>query len=162
VQPIQRALSLRLGRFPVKVTCSTLGTVFKRDRSDWVLASDSELSGLSKLCQRSDVYLITEVNSDEQEEYFKNLLRSSCLIQAGLDPLKILFCSSQEGRRHMVRQLEPALHIDANEEVATNLQPYIAELVVIVGDALNGKRQHTNGHHNDNIWKFKSLTECFG
>jgi len=61
----------------------------------------------------------------------------------------------------MVRQLEPALHIDTNEDVVTNLHPHIIELILIAGE-INGKAHSNNSLQSHNIWKFDSLSDCFG
>ena len=111
------------------------------EQRKWVLAP-TVLSFFFKLLTSRrippDLYLITQVSSDQEEAQFSELIQESALAQYGLDPRvrphdlsiaalggnfyslvvqKVLFCSSSEGRRHMVRQLSPGLHIDGTYDL---------------------------------------------
>lgn len=63
------------------------------------------------LSGNTELYIITQCFSDEQEQviynYFINILS-----QYGLNHHKLLFCSTPIGRGHIARHLESTLHID--------------------------------------------------
>jgi len=163
-------LSLRNGRVPLRISCSTLGTLFQlNEHNKWVLAPTALSFFVSLLAARRspELFLITQVSSDQEEAYFAGLIQESGLVQHGLDPRKILFCSTSEGRRHMVRQLDPLLHIDANPTVIQELQPHISELIwiskesdetnpFISQNSRSSKNSHAIAH---NIWMLSTIEE---
>lgn len=96
---------------------------------------------LQKLLYSSvyDVYLITEVTSVAEQDHVLELLRSAGLEEAGLDMRKVLFCSSAEGRAHMVRHLEPSLHVDcvgakppAKDSAMDRLWQHVPKMIRVV------------------------------
>eukprot|EP00697_Spironema_sp_BW2_P017768 gnl/Spiro4/9567_TR5074_c0_g1_i1.p2 gnl/Spiro4/9567_TR5074_c0_g1~~gnl/Spiro4/9567_TR5074_c0_g1_i1.p2 ORF type:complete len:233 (+),score=87.09 gnl/Spiro4/9567_TR5074_c0_g1_i1:53-751(+) len=119
-----------------RVTCSTK-QVFFRERAGVGDAAGPDayaLQGVSSLCLLSkacDLYLITQVADDKEEEQLRALLLDSGAVAAGLDPRKVLFCSTPAGRGSMVRQLAPTLHIDADVVPLRALLPHIPKLVLI-------------------------------
>ncbi|KAJ1549967.1 hypothetical protein HK096_009435 [Nowakowskiella sp. JEL0078] len=68
--------------------------------------------------QHYDVYLITVVSSDYEEKQIIDLLTSkeAQLVKCGLDVRKVLFCESEKGKKHIVKQLGVDIEIDDIEE----------------------------------------------
>lgn len=87
------------------------------------------LEWLKRVCSRNRVFLITLCESDQEEAAAQALIASSGLLEAGLHPARVLFCSSSIGRIHMTRQLQPHLHIDEDEAVRSALQPHIPSII---------------------------------
>ncbi|KAJ3184585.1 hypothetical protein HDU87_003986 [Geranomyces variabilis] len=78
---------------------------------------------------RIQIHLITVVSSDEEEAQIRELLKASGLYADGLDERRVLFCGTEEGKAHLVRHIEPAVHVDQNDEVIERLAPYVKRLV---------------------------------
>ncbi|CAO3653235.1 unnamed protein product [Cunninghamella echinulata] len=91
---------------------------------------------LSELVKQHDVYIITHVNNEEQKEHMEHLLENANINQ--LDPRKVLFCSTEEGKIHLVRHLEPQIHIeggweeDDGEDIIRKLRPFIPKLIWVI------------------------------
>ncbi|KAJ3149545.1 hypothetical protein HDU89_003596 [Geranomyces variabilis] len=78
---------------------------------------------------RIQIHLITVVSSDEEEAQIRELLKASGLYADGLDERRVLFCGTEEGKAHLVRHIEPAVHVDQDDEVIERLAPYVKRLV---------------------------------
>uniref|UniRef100_A0A6B2LPJ0 Uncharacterized protein n=1 Tax=Arcella intermedia TaxID=1963864 RepID=A0A6B2LPJ0_9EUKA len=128
--------------------------MFVRSGNSWALCEGRSIQLVSELVSYSDVYLICQVDTDEEENLFRELIRSTELVNLGFDERKILFCSSPEGRKHMVRQLSPDLHIDTNSGVIKYLQPVLPELIYITPnpESFSGP--------TGNVFVLKDLSEC--
>jgi len=124
-QPIRQLKGL-------KISCSTMGTLFtidpKGDQKSLV-AIPSQISALLKLLPTNDIYLITKVQNDEKEREVMQLLEETGILWAGMNPSKVLFCSTDEGRVHMARQLGVHLHIDDDLQVIKMLRPHVPQLL---------------------------------
>jgi len=155
------SLSIQRNVFPDRISCSTLEILFKRANSgEWVLGPSSTMDMFKKLVSQSDVYLITQVISDDEENHFTQLINKSGLIENGLNPYKVLFCSTTEGRRHMVRQLSTDLHIDTHPNVITELHKFITEIVYIHDDS-SRKPGHEKMMHLPNVYVLDNFEKCF-
>jgi len=106
---------------PKKVSCSGRNVLFFASGKRYELAKEDSVQTIEKLAAKSDLYLITEVCCDEQEEEIRKLLEKTSLYASGLDPIKVLFCSTPIGRAHMIKQLDVDLHIDSNYDVLDEL-----------------------------------------
>eukprot|EP00188_Purpureofilum_apyrenoidigerum_P001934 Plantae.Rhodophyta-Purpureofilum_apyrenoidigerum.ctg21166.p2 GENE.Plantae.Rhodophyta-Purpureofilum_apyrenoidigerum.ctg21166~~Plantae.Rhodophyta-Purpureofilum_apyrenoidigerum.ctg21166.p2 ORF type:complete len:251 (+),score=24.65 Plantae.Rhodophyta-Purpureofilum_apyrenoidigerum.ctg21166:470-1222(+) len=104
--------------------------------SDWQLTTSTQVflnpeatPWLTKMSRLFDLYIIICVDSDETEELVRKLLCSSEIIEAGFNPVKLVFTSTAAGRASCVRQLDPRVHIDSQADVVYNLQRFIPRLV---------------------------------
>jgi hypothetical protein len=97
---------------------------------------EAVLPSVEKLLKQSNCcYFLVEVENDNEETYIRNLLSTSGLYNVGLDEIKVLFCSSPEGRAHMVKQIGTKLHIDANLEVHQRLStPRLGPILLYITD----------------------------
>jgi len=84
---------------------------------------------IKELACKTDLYLITECMNDSTEHSVLRLFKTHNVFQAGLKHHKALFSSSAIGRMHMVRQLEPYLHIDDHLEVLSKLSKFVPLLL---------------------------------
>ncbi|KAI8806742.1 hypothetical protein BJ742DRAFT_350440 [Cladochytrium replicatum] len=84
--------------------------------------------------QLYDIYLITVVSSDKEEEQITELLSSSTsgLVSNGLDPRKILFCETEEGKSHIVRHIEPHIHVESMDAALLKLVGHVPKLIRIL------------------------------
>ncbi|KAI8820418.1 uncharacterized protein EV422DRAFT_69684 [Fimicolochytrium jonesii] len=78
---------------------------------------------------RNQIHLIMVVTSDEEEAQVRSLLLSSNLYNLGLDPRRVVFCSTEEGKGHIVRHIEPSVHVESNDDVITKLAPFVQRIV---------------------------------
>eukprot|EP01132_Coremiostelium_polycephalum_P003738 gene3738-4657_t len=76
---------------------------------------ESERDDLIRIAKESDLYIITQIEDETEEDQVNNLLKQYGIFDAGLNPFKVLFCATTQGRGHMSRQLESTLHIDGME-----------------------------------------------
>ncbi|KAI8969272.1 hypothetical protein BDF20DRAFT_827316 [Mycotypha africana] len=89
------------------------------------------LAGLSYIY---DIYIIVHVNSEEEKSNIDSLLKAN-LKQGSFDKRKILYCSEEEGKVHIVRHIEPFIHIeggwemDDGENIVKKLKPFIHKIV---------------------------------
>lgn len=136
----------RFRRIPIrqKVTVVANDTVF--DQGELKLASaetaashspprlsviQSALPALCELARCSDLYLVTQVSSDAGEEAVRRALSDAGIIDSGLNPHKILFCETEMGRGSIVRQLEPAMHVDTSTAVSDALRPFVPSVLLV-------------------------------
>jgi len=127
-------LALGPGNYPAKTSFSARSLLFPRINQKYTLASEEVVHSVRRLASNSDCYLIMEVASDEQEAEVRHLLDSTNLYSSGLNPLKVLFCSTTIGRAHMVKQLGVEMHIDTSIDVLEELcrpRPWVDKLVHI-------------------------------
>lgn len=66
---------------------------------------------LNKLVQLYDIYVITHLNSTEERDQINRLLSNT-----HLDAHKILFCSTEQGKLHIIQHLKPHIHIEGGCE----------------------------------------------
>jgi hypothetical protein len=70
--------------------------------------------------QNIDIYLINKVSTDDEERQILDLLRNEKVLLdngTGLYFNKILFCSTFVGQQAMVKQIEPAIHVDSKKSL---------------------------------------------
>eukprot|EP00736_Rhodelphis_marinus_P012290 Rmarinus@m.21014 len=132
---VARAGSHLLGGLS-SVTISTVGVLFSevtRNGCHWV--DENGVAALKRLVRASNVYLISQVDDDDSEAHVRTCLKEAGLFDAGLDPKKVLFCSTVLGKSAIARQLDPALHIEKSPEVVLELQPYLHMLALVQSPA---------------------------
>ncbi|KAI7886072.1 hypothetical protein K492DRAFT_217167 [Lichtheimia hyalospora FSU 10163] len=92
---------------------------------------------ITRLAQLYDIYTIIHINSDEERDQIYELLTKAGLLDV-LDNRKILQCSTEEGKIHMIRHIEPHVHIeggwelDDGEDIVRKLRPFVAKLVWVI------------------------------
>ena len=87
--------------------------------------SESEkrnISFLCKLCKFSNIFVIVCCKEDEEYERYCKLLRLNGLSM--ISDHRILRSSTTIGRIAIVRQMEPELHMDFDEEVVNELKRF--------------------------------------
>ncbi|RUS32877.1 hypothetical protein BC938DRAFT_473950 [Jimgerdemannia flammicorona] len=112
---------------------------------------------LTRLSQHYHIFLIIHATSDADKSQILTLLNSAKIFQKSrrsptsptspklrttnsdsldlLDTRKILFCSTEEGKTHMVRHLDPAVHIeggwemDDGEEIVRSLRKHVPRVI---------------------------------
>jgi len=131
IAPLQFfSLHRRPREYPRRITISLDETVLrKRATGGWELLQDA-VPALEDLLLHSHVFPIVTVATDEEEAAVTRLLLGEARLRC-LDVVKLLFSSGNEGRKHMVRQLAPDLHIDADLDVITYLKDLLPELLLL-------------------------------
>ncbi|KAI9003881.1 hypothetical protein DFJ74DRAFT_647119 [Hyaloraphidium curvatum] len=130
-------------------------TISAKDIILWNASPDPESPNLGFLPQAApflhallrsnayDLHLITESASAAERDAVLELLRSAGLEASGLDFRKVLFCSSAEGRAHMVRHLEPHVHVEpagrSEPEAVAGLWKHVPRVIRVV------KARHPGG-----------------
>ncbi|ORX91408.1 hypothetical protein K493DRAFT_317280 [Basidiobolus meristosporus CBS 931.73] len=85
---------------------------------------------LDKLRHQFDVYLILTVQDQEQADSIKNELQHANFFSL-LDIQKLLFSQTTEGRGHMVRHIEPYIHIDSDIAIVEKVAPFIPRCIYL-------------------------------
>lgn len=102
---------------------------------------ENSIQILTRLSCLYDIYVIVHVNSDEEKHNIQTLLASSStdgLFLDGLDNRKIIFCSEEEGKVHIIRHIEPSIHVeggwekDDGEDIIKKLKPFVSKLIWII------------------------------
>ncbi|KAJ9057759.1 hypothetical protein DSO57_1019544 [Entomophthora muscae] len=97
---------------------------------------ESSLPTLCRLCEQYDVYLIATVKSILEQKQVEELIISSALsVKHQLDIRKVVFCQSSTGRSHIVRHLEPHIHVDNELAVIKQLSFSISRLILIISQS---------------------------
>ena len=89
---------------------------------------------LLAVAAHADVHIVTTLpeDSDELEDSALRAMESSGLFGASVcDRRKAIFCSTEDGRGAMCRQLAPACHIDTSPKILQYLAPHVGSVVYI-------------------------------
>ncbi|KAG1051202.1 hypothetical protein G6F46_006601 [Rhizopus delemar] len=125
------------------MTISLKNTVLWNPSSDISMYAFHEnvLQLIIRLTYAYDIYIIIHINSVKERDRIQFLLENT---QGGLftggymDQRKIIYCSEEEGKVHIIRHIEPVIHIeggweeDDGEKIVKRLQPFIKKIVWIV------------------------------
>jgi len=119
-------------RGPVQ-SISVVGTIieYRAGRPQLLPEAAAALQRIGAACE---VYLVTQlpVDSDELEAATLDTLRSAGVFGTpGCDSRKALFCSTEDGRGSIVRQLGPSTHLDTSPKVLQYLAPHLPQVVYI-------------------------------
>mmetsp|Transcript_6931 Transcript_6931/g.15937 ORF Transcript_6931/g.15937 Transcript_6931/m.15937 type:complete len:226 (-) Transcript_6931:193-870(-) len=87
------------------------------------------------LARHSELYVITQCESDEAEAAVQAALQELGVFDAGLNRHRVLFCEKEEGRIAIARQLDSELHFDDNVTSAATLQRFLPQSVLISSSA---------------------------
>eukprot|EP01128_Nolandella_sp_AFSM9_P012541 TRINITY_DN937_c0_g1_i1.p1 TRINITY_DN937_c0_g1~~TRINITY_DN937_c0_g1_i1.p1 ORF type:complete len:195 (+),score=37.19 TRINITY_DN937_c0_g1_i1:110-694(+) len=100
--------------------------VTNKGRNGFHFVSREALDAVIHLFKQSaEVILICTVGSDKEQKEVTDLLTSSPLVfEDNFDEEKLLFSGTHEGRKFMVRQLSPEIHIDGNLKVTDYLKNF--------------------------------------
>jgi len=89
---------------------------------------------LLAVAAHADVHIVTTLpdDSDELENAALRAMESAGLFGASAcDRRKAIFCSTEDGRGAMCRQLTPACHIDTSPKILQYLAPHVGSVVYI-------------------------------
>jgi hypothetical protein len=75
---------------------------------------------MTRLCDKYEVFYLMRIDSDEEEVQVRTLLA-----QSQLDKDKVIFCEHAESKLHVVRQLEPSVHIEGDDRLGMDLARYV-------------------------------------
>lgn len=88
---------------------------------------------LRKLCEKYDIYLIATASNPKEQAQIEHLIYTSDLARRNeLDIRKVVFCQTPEGRSHIVRHIEPHVHVDSEAAVVNLLRLSISRLILIL------------------------------
>ncbi|CAO3639913.1 unnamed protein product [Mucor fragilis] len=78
---------------------------------------ENTVSLLNKLAQVYDIYVITHMNSNEERHQIHQLLVNANLLSPlVIDECKVLWCSSEQGKLHVINHINPSIHIEGGWE----------------------------------------------
>ncbi|CAL9081491.1 unnamed protein product [Musa acuminata var. zebrina] len=113
-----------------KITCQLLGVILEEKTPEELQKHAtvrlSVLQIVEEISKYFDLFLMETVLDDESEEKVLSALENAGIFQNGsLIKDKVLFCSTDIGRKSFVRQLEADWHIDTNLEIISQLSRFI-------------------------------------
>ncbi|OII71980.1 hypothetical protein cand_013180 [Cryptosporidium andersoni] len=94
---------------------------------------------LTKLCLKADIYLIVQVNNDEEESVFMKTIEDMGILDNGLKRHRIVFCEKSTSIPSLARQLQPLMHIDTNKSHLDLLSGKVPNVIYFEFDD-NGQR----------------------
>ncbi|OQR99728.1 hypothetical protein ACHHYP_04639 [Achlya hypogyna] len=106
----------------------------------------------------SDVFLLFLVRDEAEKALVLPLLNATPQLrwdpatQSGIQPHRLLFCTTVVGKIAFVRQIEPVVLIEENREVAAKLQPFVPKVVFLLGatgDVLPDSSKDNVEYHTD-------------
>ncbi|KAL9537433.1 hypothetical protein MBANPS3_011782 [Mucor bainieri] len=78
---------------------------------------ENTVSLLNKLAQVYDLYVIIHMNSNEERHQIHQLLVNANLLNPlVIDECKVLWCSSEQGKIHVINHISPYVHIEGGWE----------------------------------------------
>ena len=133
LSPAALALQERLGlaaRELVSVAVEGVVLDIKRNGTTLTAGAAEAVRALGALC---DVVLVARVDGDAQQARVADALARAGVIAPGgaVAAHKLLFCTTDVGHVAVVRQLRPALHVDARGPVLEQLAPHVPRLVEV-------------------------------
>eukprot|EP00405_Crypthecodinium_cohnii_P007415 CAMPEP_0206424934 /NCGR_PEP_ID=MMETSP0324_2-20121206/3506_1 /ASSEMBLY_ACC=CAM_ASM_000836 /TAXON_ID=2866 /ORGANISM="Crypthecodinium cohnii, Strain Seligo" /LENGTH=189 /DNA_ID=CAMNT_0053889649 /DNA_START=14 /DNA_END=580 /DNA_ORIENTATION=- len=111
-----------------KVTVALDGTLLSAPTQE---LQEAAIAPLLTLCETSELFTIALAQTDADEDRVRSVLESCGVYSKGLRHHRVMFSSTPEGRASMVRQLQPALHIESDVNVATALSGKIPSLRLV-------------------------------
>lgn len=123
-----------------RVTLATQGVLFSGGsrevpQATAAIAADAA-DALKQIAKSAEVYLITQVGSDDAEKAVMAALQAAGVVGSGCGCVpahKVLFCSTDIGRIALVRQITPDLHVDASADIVKELARFGTRLLHVVG-----------------------------
>ncbi|KAG1469767.1 hypothetical protein G6F56_003068 [Rhizopus delemar] len=128
---------------------------------------------LAQLSYLYDIYIVVQVNSKDEQESIQSLLENAqgSVFSANsgyIDHRKIIYCSEEEGKMHIIRHIEPAVHIeggweeDDGEDIVRKLRPFVNKIVWIMTkrrmDSLQAEKE---GNLGSNVELAERLMDSF-
>ena len=91
------------------------------------------------------MFLITQVTADGSEDHIAAKAAIQPLIDRGcVKEHRVMFCSTSEGKKSLVRQLSAELHIDTDPELISSLQRFMNKFHLIRPLATAGSQEQNN------------------
>ena len=91
------------------------------------------------------MFLITQVTADGSEDHIAAKAAIQPLIDRGcVKEHRVMFCSTSEGKKSLVRQLSAELHIDTDPELISSLQRFMNKFHLIRPQAPAGSLNQSN------------------
>nr|CAG4713514.1 unnamed protein product [Naegleria fowleri] len=120
-------------------------------------ANDERMKYLKKLANDCDVYIIVQVASDEEQNYYQDLLESK---YGFFNPVKILFCETVKGKIAFSRQINPQLVIEVDKETTRELKRFYEGVCMVQKNAKNTKNEHDILEFSNFLDLMKYLTKA--
>jgi len=92
---------------------------------------------LQQLSNYYHIYIIVHMNSAQERNQIDEMLTNSGIFKF-IDRRKLLYCETEEGKIHMIRHLEPAVHIeggwenDDGEDIVRKIRTFVGKVVWVI------------------------------
>lgn len=92
---------------------------------------------LQQLSSHYHIYIIVHMNSPQERELIDEMLTNSGMFKF-IDRRKLLYCETEEGKIHMIRHLEPAVHVeggweqDDGEDIVRKIRTFVGKVVWVI------------------------------
>lgn len=127
------------------VSISTVGVLLDFEAGRARLRADAT-AALMRIAKRADVYLVTTLPEDSdacEAAALEAMTHAGLFAEDGCEPSKAMFCSTEDGRSAMARQLAPSVHIDTSPKVLQYLAPHLKSVVYV--DAASSPLENADG-----------------
>ncbi|KAK1932821.1 hypothetical protein X943_000956 [Babesia divergens] len=85
---------------------------------------------LVEIAAKCNLYLFVQVDDENNIATILDGLEQCDAFKAGLKKHRVLFSSTSTGRASMVRQLQPTLHMESNQDVVNAIHDKVANLLM--------------------------------
>lgn len=69
---------------------------------------------LNKLAQVYDIYVMIQMSNEMERHQIQQLLNNANLV---MDSRKILYCSTEQGKLHLIKHIQPSVHVEGGSEL---------------------------------------------
>ena len=97
--------------------------------------NDERMKCLKGMARSNEVYLICQVSSDDEQNYYQDLFEKK---YGFFNQVKTLFCETVKGKIAFCRQINPQLCIDVDRETTRELIRFYQNVYLVKNNAKNG------------------------
>ena len=104
------------------------------------------------------MFLITQVSADGAEDHLAAKAAIQPLIESGcVKEHRVMYCSTSEGKKSLVRQLSAELHIETDPELVSSLQRFMNKFHLIKTQESKAEATKLANEIPDKVVAFRSV-----
>lgn len=148
------------------VTLSVPGVLFAEPTSASLCEGATPVPGaaeaVSAISRNGSVRVILVAHApDEVAEAVATAALEHAGVLALVPPHRLLFCRTHEGKQSIVRQMEPALHVEGNPDAAAALARFLPNVLLVGGQGAEAERTTApGGGRGGKVARADSLAEA--
>lgn len=106
------------------------------NQTEYEVASERAMTTLRHLCEFAHIFVIIDAKSEEDEKRVKERLKELVMLETSSSsyPIldhRLLFHTTSIGKKAIVRQILPDVHIDRDSEICEAISPFISSTIQV-------------------------------